>query len=169
MVIAVLLVVAVGCAADDGAVTTATDSVPVTESSVGSSAPSTDDGGATSLAPTTTDADHEGSDVQPQPIEPFYDVGDIDLGLQPFIDQAAADLAVKLGVDVGEITTHAAVLVVWPDASLGCPQPDMQYAQAQTDGSIIELELDGSIYRYHTGGARGPFICDQPVSRPPSG
>ena len=159
MVIAALLVVAVGCAADDGAATTATDSVPATDTGPAS----------TAVAPTTTEADDEGSAVQPQPIEPFYEAGDIDRGLQPFIDQAAADLAIELGVDVGEITTHAAVLVVWPDASLGCPQPDMQYAQAQTDGSIIELELDGSIYRYHTGGARGPFICDQPVSKPPSG
>ena len=159
IVIAVLLVTAVGCAADDGAATTSTGSVPVTETSVTSSP----------IAPTTTDGDGEGSDVPPQPIEPFYEAGNIDSGLQPFIDQAAADLAIKLGVDVGGITTHAAVLVVWPDASLGCPQPDMQYTQAQTDGSIIELELDGSIYRYHTGGARGPFICDQPVSKPPSG
>lgn len=57
------------------------------------------------------------------------------------------------------------MLVVWPDASLGCPQPDMFYAQVMTDGSVIELEHDGRYYRYHTGGSQGPFICPQPLTK----
>jgi hypothetical protein len=99
---------------------------------------------------------------------PLYPAGDIDLGLQPFIDQAVNDLAALLGVDASDVTTHAAVLVVWPDASLGCPLPGVSYPQVLTDGSIIELEHDGVVYRYHTGGGRGPFQCPTPLAQPPA-
>lgn len=104
----------------------------------------------------------------PSPVEPLYDAGDIDAGLQPFIGQATDDLAARLDIDASTITTHAAVLVVWPDSSLGCPQPDMQYAQVLTDGSVIELEHDGDIYRFHTGGANAPFICEQAATKAPA-
>ena len=104
---------------------------------------------------------------EPIPSAPLYSAGDIDTGLKPFIDQAAADLATRLGVPAADITTHAAVLVVWPDASVGCPQPNMRYAQVATDGSIIELAHDATFYRYHSGGGRGPFLCQMPLTSPP--
>jgi hypothetical protein len=85
---------------------------------------------------------------------------DIDPGLQPYIDLAVADLAARLQRDPSEITTRSAVLIVWPDASLGCPMPGMQYAQVQTDGSQIALEVDGVAYDYHAGGDTTPFLCD---------
>lgn len=97
----------------------------------------------------------------------MYTAGDIDNGLQPFIEQALDDLATRLDVDASDITTHAAVLVTWPDASLGCPQPGMSYAQAQMDGSVIELEHDGRFFRYHTGGSQSPFLCDTPITKTP--
>lgn len=103
----------------------------------------------------------------PPSVVPLYEAGDIDSGLQPFITQATDDLALRLDVDPDSISTHAAVIVVWPDSSLGCPQPGMSYAQVGTDGSVIELEHDGAIYRYHTGGQSGPFICEQALDKPP--
>lgn len=84
----------------------------------------------------------------------------IDPGLQPYIDIAVADLAARLQIAPDDITTLSAVLVVWPDASLGCPKPDMQYAQVQTDGAKIVLRADGSSYDYHAGGDTTPFLCD---------
>jgi len=120
---------------------------------------------------TSDQTDQESVPLVPTPtpaaVAPLYEAGDIDRGLRPFIDQAKDDLAVRLGVAVDAISTHAAVLVVWPDASLGCPSPDMRYAQVLTDGSVIELGYDGHIYRYHTGGDRGPFICEQPLTKTP--
>lgn len=98
--------------------------------------------------------------------------GDIDHGLDPYIRRATDDLAARLGVDTEAITTVSAVLVRWPDSSLGCPQPDMAYATAVTDGSVIELAVgDGAtrtVYRYHSGGAERPFLCDQPLRSTPS-
>ena len=98
--------------------------------------------------------------------EPLYP-GQVDAGLNPFIDTAIADLAERLGVDPQEITTVSAVLVTWPDGSLGCPQPGMEYAQVLQDGSIIELRYAAKVYRYHSGGNRTPFLCDQPLAAPP--
>ncbi len=85
----------------------------------------------------------------------------VDPGLLPLVDQARADLAGRLGVEPGSITLVSAELVEWPDASLGCPQPGMVYAQIPADGSLIILSHGGAEYRYHTGGDRFvPFLCE---------
>jgi hypothetical protein len=121
--------------------------------------------------PSTSPDSESSTTVSTQPpaaVQPLYEPGDIDRGLQPFIDQAIDDLAARLDVDASSITARAAVLVVWPDASLGCPQPDMQYAQVTTDGSVIELDHDRNVYRYHTGGTLGPFICERPITKAPA-
>ena len=110
--------------------------------------------------PSTTAGDPVGSN------EPLYP-GQIDTGLNPFIDIAIADLAERLGADPKQISTVSAVLVTWPDGSLGCPSPGMEYAQALQDGSIIELSYASKVYRYHSGGNRTPFLCDQPLAAPP--
>lgn len=86
--------------------------------------------------------------------------GPIDPGLGPYVDIAVADLAQRLGVDAGQITVESATLKQWPDSSLGCPQPGMQYAQVLTDGALIVLAADGKTYKYHAGGSRPPFYCE---------
>lgn len=104
----------------------------------------------------------------PIPVTALYRAGDIDPALQLSIDTATTDLAARLGVSPSEVTTRAAVLVIWPDRSLGCPATGMRYAQVPTDGSILELEHAGHVYRYHTGGARGPFLCGTPLAAAPA-
>jgi hypothetical protein len=87
--------------------------------------------------------------------------GTVDPSLAPFIDQAKMDLADRLAVDAGAITVMSAELVEWSDASLGCPEPDMVYAQIPTDGSLIVLLSGGIEYHYHTGGSvYTPFLCE---------
>jgi hypothetical protein len=93
--------------------------------------------------------------------------GQIEPGLSPFIDFAIADLAMRLDVDQSEIETISATLVTWSDAGMGCPLPGMEYAQVLQDGSLIELGHGAKIYRYHSGGDRTPFLCDQPLAAPP--
>jgi hypothetical protein len=105
--------------------------------------------------------------TQAIPITPLYQAGDIDPDLRPLIDLATADLAEMLGVAESQITTHAAVPVLWPDSSLGCPQPGMNYPQVLVDGSIIELEHHGTYYRFHAGGRRDPFQCPTPLTAVP--
>jgi hypothetical protein len=76
------------------------------------------------------------------------------------VAEAVADLAGRLGVDPREITVVSQEEVTWPDASLGCPEPGMLYAQVLTDGIRIVLESDGRRYDYHSGGQLGPFWCE---------
>lgn len=88
--------------------------------------------------------------------------GVFDASLTPLVDEAVADLSGRLGVDASDITVVGAELVEWSDASLGCPQPGMVYAQVPTDGSLIRLSAGGTEYRYHTGGTTyTPFLCER--------
>jgi hypothetical protein len=87
--------------------------------------------------------------------------GSIDPGLQPFVDMAVSDLAQRLDVDGDQIIVTSAEVKTWPDSSAGCPQPGMQYTQVMTDGSLIVLSAGGKSYRYHSGGSRPPFLCEQ--------
>ena len=97
--------------------------------------------------------------------------GAIDPGLNSVIPIAVTDLAERLGLPESEIEVTAAYLVSWPDASLGCPEPGMQYAQVVTDGAVIELTANDTVYSYHMGGSRyRPFLCETPAgSIPPRG
>ena len=92
----------------------------------------------------------------------------IDPGLQPYIDIAVADLAQRLSIDATAVDVVSATLAEWPDSGLGCPQPGMQYAQVSTDGSLIVLTANNKTYRYHSGGSRAPFLCEQPAKSPPT-
>ena len=94
--------------------------------------------------------------------------GGIDPGLSSVIPIAVADLAERLGLPESEIEVTAAYLVAWPDASLGCPEPGMQYAQVVTDGAVIELMANDTTYSYHMGGSRyRPFLCETPAGTIP--
>jgi hypothetical protein len=74
-------------------------------------------------------------------------------------DLALADLAAKLSVAPEAITVKSVEPIEWPDASLGCPQPGMMYAQVITPGYRIVLEVDGKSYEYHTGRGGGIVHC----------
>lgn len=83
-----------------------------------------------------------------------------DAGLQNLIDKAKTNLANRLSISVDQIVLREATSVVWPDASLGCPQPGMVYIQVPEDGLLIKLQVGDQIYPYHSGGFREPFLCE---------
>ena len=80
--------------------------------------------------------------------------------LQPILDDAIADLAGRLTVDASAIGIVEVQEVTWNDASLGCPEPGMSYAQMIVDGLRILLTVDGAEYDYHSGGTTDPFLCE---------
>jgi len=82
-------------------------------------------------------------------------------GMQRLVDQAVADLARRLSVPADHVALVSAAAVVWPDSSLGCPQPGMRYKQVPEDGARIVLEARGRTYAYHNGGSRGLFLCEK--------
>ena len=80
------------------------------------------------------------------------------------VSTAVEDLAGRLNIEESEIEAIAVEMVIWPDASLGCPHPDMAYKQVPQDGLRIRLRADGKIYAYHSGGVRPPFLCEKPAN-----
>jgi len=86
--------------------------------------------------------------------------GSVDAQLKSFVDVAVADLVGRLRVDPASVAVVSARSMQWPDRSLGCPQPGMAYPQTPVDGALIELVVGGVAYRYHSGGSRGPFLCE---------
>lgn len=87
-------------------------------------------------------------------------------GLESLIEQAKEDLAQRLSIAITQIDLVEAKEVVWPDASLGCPQPGMKYKQVPEDGALIILQAQGTAYEYHNGGSRGLFLCEKALSKP---
>jgi hypothetical protein len=75
------------------------------------------------------------------------------------VEQAIADLAARLDVDPTTIEVVSVDEVDWPDASIGCPQPGMVYAQVITNGSKIVLRHDDVEYDYHQAGLQPVFYC----------
>ena len=75
---------------------------------------------------------------------------------------ARQDLAGRLAIEPEqadhEISIIQATAQEWPDASLGCPQPGMMYAQVITPGYQIILEAAGRRYDY-----RAPMRREGPV------
>jgi len=109
----------------------------------------------TAVPITSTVVIEQGDDMKPTP--------DASSALQPLVEQAVADLASRLSIDPAEIEVVTAEAVVWPDTSLGCPLPDMQYLQVLTEGFRIELRVKDRTYAYHGGRGRGPFLCENPA------
>ncbi len=62
---------------------------------------------------------------------------------------ARDDLAKRLQVPPKEIRAVSAVPEAFDDASLGCPQPGVQYAKAVTDGWVLTLRYRDRDYTYH--------------------
>lgn len=84
-----------------------------------------------------------------------------DSGLQNLVDKAVSDLAQRLSIPATQIQLVEATPVVWPDSSLGCPQPGMEYLQVPEDGLLIRLQAGNQTYEYHSGGIRDPFLCEK--------
>ncbi len=81
---------------------------------------------------------------------------------EPSVRTAAADLAGRLGLPEGaEVTLKAVTERQWPDASLGCPQPGVVYAQVITPGYEVVIEVAGEEYTYHTDKRANVVACEE--------
>ena len=77
------------------------------------------------------------------------------------VQLAVQDLAQRLQIDKTQIEVLEVRKVIWPDASLGCPEPGVMYAQMQVEGQLIRLRARGHMYFYHKGGTQSPLLCQQ--------
>lgn len=74
---------------------------------------------------------------------------------------ARQELAIKLGIEPEAIRLVSVETVEWRDASLGCPQPGMMYAQVIIPGFRVLLEAVGRVYTYHTDQGRNAVLCGE--------
>ncbi|MBI2919016.1 MAG: hypothetical protein HYY01_13635 [Chloroflexi bacterium] len=72
---------------------------------------------------------------------------------------AIGDLARRLSVHASRVSVAKVEPVDWPDTSLGCPQPDMLYAQVITPGYRIVLSVASQTYEYHTDRVSQVVLC----------
>jgi hypothetical protein len=79
----------------------------------------------------------------------------------PEVEQARADLAQRLNVLPTDVEIVSVQEIAWSDASMGCPQPGLNYVQVETPGWLIQLAHAGQAYAYHSGGGQPPFLCEQ--------
>jgi len=95
--------------------------------------------------------------------------------LEGQVNRAKTDLAQRTGIDKEEISLVEFHILTWPDGSLGCPEPGVEYAQVLQEGYLIMLQAGLGIYSYHGGGYpdAGPFLCEGIGSKiivpPPAG
>ncbi len=81
---------------------------------------------------------------------------------------AKKQLGSALSVSVDAIELDKAEAVDWPDASLGCPEKGMMYAQMLTPGYRVSLKSGGKSYAVHVGAGRA-VVCGgtaKPPARP---
>ncbi|HJS29462.1 MAG TPA: hypothetical protein VJ768_07560 [Anaerolineales bacterium] len=77
------------------------------------------------------------------------------------VQSAIEDLSVQLGVAADAVKVVEVEPVIWPDASLGCPEPGMVYIQILSPGYRVELEAKGSVYVYHTDVEGNAVLCEE--------
>jgi hypothetical protein len=68
------------------------------------------------------------------------------------------DLSQRFGVNPDLVKIQTIESVEWSDSSLGNPQPGEVYSQVITPGFRMLLEVDGSVYLYHTSMDRVVFV-----------
>lgn len=88
------------------------------------------------------------------------DTGAVEATPYPLHVQAAVEaLALQLGTTPDQIELVEVESVEWPDASLGCPEPGMQYAQVVTPGYRIVLRSGEDTFEYHAGETGLGVLC----------
>lgn len=73
---------------------------------------------------------------------------------QIYIMRAKAELSRQKGMDPDDIQLVSIEFTEFSDASLGVPEPGVDYAQVITPGYVIILKHRGKTYEFHAAGNR---------------
>lgn len=83
------------------------------------------------------------------------------VGSETSVAAAIADLSKQTSVPADQISLTSVEPMEWSDASLGCPQEGMMYAQVITPGYLIVLTAQGQQYEYHTDQKANVTLCNK--------
>jgi hypothetical protein len=75
------------------------------------------------------------------------------------VQTAVESAAAKLGVDASTLTVVHSEQRDWPDASLGCPEPEKFYAQVITPGWLVLVSGGSQTLEYHTDANTLAVLC----------
>ncbi|MBK5265961.1 MAG: hypothetical protein JJE47_00860 [Acidimicrobiia bacterium] len=151
-------------------VTNPTDSAGTTVvTSPGSDTTPNTTGSSTTTQPTpassdTTVPDRTASTLPEQvpPEENTLPDGPVDTSAVPadLMAKIMTDASTRSGVPVGDIFAVRAEQALWNDGSLGCPQPNMSYTQAQVDGYWVVLKAQDQLLDYRASKSSFFVFCD---------
>ena len=99
----------------------------------------------------------------PVPAQPSGDTTNLSSLESQLVEQATALVQAEVGAQAAVVELVSIEAVNWPDSSLGCPQPDMAYAQMITPGYRIILQHSGQHYEFHAANQPGsePIRCER--------
>ncbi len=127
--------------------------------------PSPDDDSAGPVAPSATTPEVDAPAVEatePATVHQEVIVTDesaLPGGAETLVELAIVDLAQRLGVEISAIMLVSNKEVVWPDATLGCPKPGMDFTPINIPGHILTLQAEGKRYVYHTDELTRVILC----------
>lgn len=76
------------------------------------------------------------------------------------MDQVFAHAEGHTGAAASAMTVLRAEAVTWPDGSLGCPEPGMQYTQALVPGYWVEIAVGDEALDYRLSEQGGMKLCE---------
>lgn len=162
----------------------ATTFVAVLILSIAGCQPTAQDSGEQEPLPSPTEATQPGEDAEtvaatPTPVEtatapptakpekelaptktPTGDATGSEREAAEMAELARKELSALLLVPVEEIVVRSVEAVDWPGAGLGCPEPDVVYAQVVTPGFRVVLEAKGETYEYHSDQGERVIRCN---------
>lgn len=85
--------------------------------------------------------------------------------LMELITAVARDLSRRTDLPLDELSFISAEAMTWPDTSLGCPDPDLLYAEVITEGYRVIMAGGQRLYVYHTDNNDNIVLCldDRPA------
>ncbi len=96
----------------------------------------------------------------PTEVNEGVDMSEPTLNPDPQMVQLAREsLARKYKLSEDQINLFSVEAMNWPDASLGCPQAGIVYAEVITPGFQILFEAAGQSYSYHTDNIDRVILC----------
>jgi hypothetical protein len=87
----------------------------------------------------------------------------------PIIGEVPEDLLAEMyaymqddmGLDPAQFTLVRAESVIWPDGSLGCPQPGMMYTMALVEGYWVQVMVGEELVDFRASQNGGFQLCEQ--------
>jgi hypothetical protein len=122
------------------------------------STPSTTPAATTSPAPSLEPASDQPSELPGPSTSPSTAGGTVSPAI---IEAVKVEIAKDAGVSPRDVTIVSADAVTFPDGSLGCPEPGMNYIQVQVDGFIVVGTVAGTTFDYRGSGATDLRRCEK--------